>query len=125
MEMAKGVRYLHTRKPPIIHRDLKAENILLTDFLACKVADFGVSTRHADAEREMTQTGSPAWLAPEVIGNANNPHHYDQKIDVWSYGLILWELETHETPYTDEENINSYSIFEMMNKIVQQELTPS
>lgn len=93
---------------------------MLTEYLLCKVADFGVS-RYAEADTTMTVTGTPAWLAPEVMSD----QMYDHKADVWSFGLILWELATHQIPYSDDESANCLSAFQLMNAIVNQKVTPS
>mgnify|MGYP003640367891 CR=1 FL=1 len=96
MDMAKGMRYLHTRDPPIIHRDLKTPNVLLkaTDVHAvalAKVADFGLSQTLAAPTAGRVVT-NPVWLAPEIM----DKKPYTEKADVYSYGVMLWELVTQK-----------------------------
>ena len=88
LQVARGLDYLH--RCGVIHRDVKAANILLTEHGDCKVADFGVS-RLADARGEMTaETGTYRWMAPEVFAH----QLYDRKCDVFSFAVMLWEIES-------------------------------
>ncbi|BAS86350.1 serine/threonine-protein kinase 52 [Oryza sativa Japonica Group] len=87
LDMARGLRYLHGEK--IVHRDVKAENMLLDRKKTLKIADFGVARVEAGADGDdMTgQTGTIGYMAPEVLqGRA-----YDHKCDVYSFGVLLWE----------------------------------
>ncbi|KXZ52483.1 hypothetical protein GPECTOR_9g527 [Gonium pectorale] len=94
-DVARGMDYLHQRK--IIHRDLKAANLLMDDNAIVKIADFGVA-RVIETTGHMTaETGTYRWMAPEVI--EHKP--YDEKADVFSFGVVLWELLTCKVPYSD------------------------
>ena len=94
---ARGMNYLHNGKPPVLHRDLKSANILLDESYTPKVCDFGLSRLKAK-DRSMTgNCGTVQWMAPEVLANQS----YNEKADVYSYGIILWELLTRECPYED------------------------
>mmetsp|Transcript_2060 Transcript_2060/g.3383 ORF Transcript_2060/g.3383 Transcript_2060/m.3383 type:complete len:342 (+) Transcript_2060:152-1177(+) len=94
----RGVEYLHSLRPKIIHRDLKAANLLLTVDMRCKLTDFGLSRRmEGDGRRSMTACGTLCWVAPEVLRGEN----YDESIDVYAYGIVLWELFSAEKPYED------------------------
>lgn len=95
LEVARGMDYLHKRK--IVHRDLKAANLLLDDTGVVKIADFGVA-RVLDGAGVMTaETGTYRWMAPEVIEHSP----YGEKADVFSFGIVLWELLTGRVPYSD------------------------
>lgn len=92
---ARGMAYLHSGVPPILHRDLKSANILLNESYTAKVCDFGLSRLKAE-ERSMTgNCGTVQWMAPEVLAN----QRYNEKADVFSYGIICTELLTRECPY--------------------------
>ena len=65
-DAAAGMHYLHTSNPVILHRDLKSDNLLVDKDWNVKVADFGL-TRFLDEKKQMTQVGTPMWMAPEVI----------------------------------------------------------
>lgn len=86
LDTAKGVHYLHSCHPPIIHRDLKSLNLLLDDSYRVKLADFGWTK---GLDKYMTgKIGTYQWMAPEVIGS----EQYSEKADVFSFGIILWEI---------------------------------
>ncbi|KAF8790378.1 mitogen-activated protein kinase kinase kinase 13-like [Argiope bruennichi] len=92
-QVAGGMNYLHTHK--IIHRDLKSENILIGYNDVLKISDFGTSRQWNDKSVKMSFAGTVAWMAPEVIRNES----CSEKVDIWSFGVVLWELLTCETPY--------------------------
>ena len=93
LDIAKGVYYLHTSKQPILHRDLKSLNILLDHALTAKLADFGWT--RIKAKVMTSKIGTYQWMAPEVIRGFK----YTEKADVFSFGVILWELATRKPPY--------------------------
>eukprot|EP00891_Asterochloris_glomerata_P009732 jgi/Astpho2/9732/e_gw1.00149.41.1_t len=98
LDVARGMNYLHSCKPPIVHRDLKSPNLLVDKDLTVKVCDFGMSrVRRTTLLSSKTQAGTPEWTAPEVLRSQS----YNEKSDVYSFGVILWELMTNKEPWGD------------------------
>jgi len=124
MKMAKdaalGMNWLHQSKPIFIHRDLKTQNLLVDENWNVKVGDFGLShmkkSGPAGTLGNYGAIGTPLWMAPEVLQNKE----YDEKCDVYSFGIVLWELLTQQTPF---EEIDSFSA--MIDTIVNEQQRPA
>ncbi|KAG6844346.1 hypothetical protein H0H87_007622 [Tephrocybe sp. NHM501043] len=100
-EVLVGLNYLH--KVPVIHRDIKAANILVTATGKVVICDFGVSAVLAtSSSKRNTLTGTPHWMAPELL--ANLPV-YDTKADIWSLGIVVYEMIKGTPPHHTLENI--------------------
>jgi serine/threonine protein kinase len=91
---ALGINYLHSLHPIIVHRDLKPSNLLVDENWNVKVADFGFA-RIKEENVTMTRCGTPCWTAPEIIRGEK----YDERADVYSFGVIMWEVLTRKQPY--------------------------
>lgn len=104
MDTCKGMICLHAEKPPIIHRDLKTANILLASTspsapVNAKVADFGIATEHQQTSEHTRHQGTFIYMAPEVFSSDN----YTVKVDIFSFGLILWEMLSLERPWKEHK----------------------
>lgn len=98
--VAVGMQFLHEKG--IIHRDLKTQNILLDERNCPVISDFG-SSRNASGNAPKTSSiGTPNYMAPEFIQGED----YDLPVDVYSYGIILWEMLTEEVPFAGKESHN-------------------
>ena len=99
LAVSSGMHYLHSRDPPILHLDLKSPNILVDEKWRVKIADFGMSRERfstlASARSEFH--GTPEWMAPEML----RAEPYDERADIYSFGVVCWELLTTRTPWDD------------------------
>ncbi|KAK8914622.1 Serine/threonine-protein kinase EDR1 [Platanthera zijinensis] len=97
LDVAKGMNYLHTSQTTIVHRDLKSPNLLVDRNWVVKVCDFGLSRlKHHTFLSSKSTAGTPEWMAPEVLRNEPS----NEKCDVYSFGVILWELATLRMPWS-------------------------
>lgn len=104
LDVARGMNYLHRRNPPIVHMDLKSSNLLVDKNWNVKVGDFGLSKlKHATFLTAKSGGGTPQWMAPEVLRNERS----NEKSDVFSFGVILWELMTISIPWA---NLNTLQV---------------
>uniref|UniRef100_A0A7S2LZJ5 Protein kinase domain-containing protein n=1 Tax=Zooxanthella nutricula TaxID=1333877 RepID=A0A7S2LZJ5_9DINO len=96
--LLEGLNYLHTREPPVVHRDIKGANILVDLSFCMKLADFGCSKR-SSVTTSFTILGSVPWMAPEVIQQQDG---HGRKADIWSVGCTLIEMASAEKPWGEK-----------------------
>ncbi|RVW52245.1 Serine/threonine-protein kinase STY17 [Vitis vinifera] len=111
LEIAEAMQYLHDQRPMVIHRDLKPSNIFLDDAKHVRVADFGNARFLCDGEKALS--GTFVYMAPEVTRS----QPYNEKCDVFSFGIILNELITGEYPYVETK----YGPFQIASGVCGQE----
>ncbi|KAM0274986.1 hypothetical protein ACHAQH_007676 [Verticillium albo-atrum] len=97
-QMASALRYLHRKH--VIHRDIKPENILVGIHGELKLSDFGWSV-HAPNNRRNTMCGTLDYLPPEMIKPGSSDNYYNEKVDLWSLGVLMYEFLVGEAPFED------------------------
>ena len=95
-DIVSGARFLHAANPKIIHGDLKAGNVLVDGRFRAKISDFGLSAK----KKVSGATGTPYWMAPELLRNESGN---TAESDVYSFGIILFELYSRQDPYEGED----------------------
>jgi len=105
IDTAAGLAYLHEQTPPIIHRDIKSMNLLLTVNKTVKLCDYGLVTT------KVTAAGTPSYMAPELLQSKA----FSKKVDVYAFSIILWELFKREVPWV------GYAPMEVRNMVLDGE----
>jgi serine/threonine protein kinase len=103
LDVAKGLAFLHRKL--VLHRDLKSLNVLLDENCKAKLSDFGLSKiklTSSDTYQSAGIAGTLQWIAPELL--ADDTRKYTQPCDVYSYGMLLWEILSRSIPYQDISN---------------------
>ncbi|GAB9472307.1 Tkl protein kinase, partial [Globisporangium polare] len=98
IDVAEALVYVHSFMPPLVHRDLKSRNVLLNSEMQAKLTDFGVSRYRSDQNTMTAGVGTGRWMAPEVITGEGD---YGTAADMFSFGVLLSELDNHKIPYED------------------------
>ncbi|TMW57782.1 hypothetical protein Poli38472_014385 [Pythium oligandrum] len=101
LHIAEGLSYLHNLSTKVIHRDLKSKNVLLNAKFDAKLTDFGISRKTRLDESQMTGgIGTNFWIAPEVLAG----RRYDERADIYSFGIVLSEIDTDDYPYWNDRS---------------------
>jgi WNK lysine deficient protein kinase len=100
VQILNGLAYLHSQDPPVIHRDLKCENIFINGTSGdLRIGDLGLSTVHRNG-RVLSVLGTPEFMAPDMYEESS----YDEKVDIYAFGLCMLEIFTKEIPYSECHN---------------------
>ncbi|KAF5177180.1 Serine/threonine-protein kinase STY13 [Thalictrum thalictroides] len=110
LDISRAMECLHANG--IIHRDLKPDNLLLTENQkSVKLADFGLAREESVTEMMTAETGTYRWMAPELYSTVTlrqgEKKHYNNKVDVYSFGIVLWELLTNRMPFEGMSNLQA------------------
>ncbi|RLN90429.1 hypothetical protein BBJ28_00004523 [Nothophytophthora sp. Chile5] len=120
--VARALVYLHSLSPPVIHGDLRAGNVLLTEEMEAKLIGYG-SSRSSVGSDSNGAAGAPFWTAPEVLYGKD----YTEKADIYAFGVLLSELDTGKAPYYDA--ISSIGVrlkpVQILNEVIHGTLRPS
>lgn len=117
-QMLLGLKHIHDKK--ILHRDIKCANIMKCNNGIIKLSDFGVSKRlNENVGFADTQTGSPIYMSPEIIKGEN----YNSRTDIWSLGVVLYELCQFETPFLYDDTAEK-PLKDLSDKIIKGEFKP-
>lgn len=100
IQILKGLEYLHSQDPPVIHRDLKCDNIFINGTSGdLRIGDLGLSTASGNG-KALSVLGTPEFMAPDMY----EEHPYDEKVDIYAFGMCMLEILTKEIPYAECNN---------------------
>lgn len=103
LDICRGLLFLHSHNPPIVHRDMKSVNVLMDEKLNAKISDFGMAKiRRLTMDMPHGVEGTYAYMAPEILLNG---HPGTQESDVYALGVILWEIATRKDPHCEIKSI--------------------
>ncbi|XP_022922433.1 serine/threonine-protein kinase HT1-like isoform X1 [Cucurbita moschata] len=110
LDIARAMECLHSHG--IIHRDLKPENLILTgDHKTVKLTDFGLAREESVTEMMTAETGTYRWMAPELYSTVTlrngEKKHYNHKVDVYSFGIVFWEIVQNKLPFEGMSNLQA------------------
>ncbi|OVA07753.1 Protein kinase domain [Macleaya cordata] len=108
LDITRGMEYIHSRG--VVHRDLKPENTIFDQDNHLKIVDFGIACKEAYCDSLADDSGTYRWMAPEMIKRKS----HGRKVDVYSFGLILWEMVAGTIPFEDKTPIQA--AFAVVNK---------
>jgi len=122
-DVADALGYLHGLSPKVIHRDLKSKNILLDDAFRAKLSDFGISRERSVEDTMTAGVGTIYWTAPEVLMGKK----YTEKADIFSFGIVMSELDTHSVPYSDKRDNSGKKLqgMKIVQMVIRRNLRPT
>ena len=103
LDIATGLEFLHSQNPPVVHRDLSAKNVLLDEAGRAKIGDLGQSKLKKDSHFETRQPGAIPYMPPEAL---RAQPLYNEKVDIFSFGVLMLEIATQSAPSSSLEGIN-------------------
>jgi len=124
LDIARGMNYLHKRN--VLHLDLKPPNIMVDNGYVCKVTDFGLSkvaikiSETNSLHATNNGAGTPVYMAPEVFMSTN----VGSKADIYSFGIIMWQLATREQPFSEYNHLFRGNPFALAVKVINDRLRP-
>jgi len=125
-QLLEGLCYLHSQSPPIVHRDLKCANLLLTHVPDLKISDFGCSKCLASSdllsEGGHTVVGTMFWMAPEVL---RSNYNLTTRVDIWSLGCCMIEMATASKPWSERNFDNIFSAYRTIAETEKLPAVPS
>ncbi|CAI5712929.1 unnamed protein product [Hyaloperonospora brassicae] len=122
-DVADALGYLHGLSPKVIHRDLKSKNILLDDSFRAKLSDFGISRERSVEDTMTAGVGTIYWTAPEVLMGKK----YTEKADIFSFGIVMSELDMHVVPYSDKRDSAGKKLqgMKIVQMVIRRNLRPT
>jgi hypothetical protein len=124
IDVVEALVYVHSFTPPLLHRDLKSRNVLLDAGMRAKLTDFGAARYKSMNDTMTAGVGTGRWLAPEVIQGQSD---YDQSADMFSFGVVLSEMDSHAVPYDHVRGANGHKLADIaiLQMVATGQLRPS
>ncbi len=114
LDVARGMHHLHSLTPPLLHRDLRSPNVFLMSLdegadVIAKVADFGLAQQLTTTSGITDRLATWQWMAPEAFAAVGDVS-YDERADVYSFAIVLWELSSRQHPFAEFGEMNVFKL---------------